>query len=118
MVFKIALLQDHALCAQTRMWESTGAKELRELQWEAALERALGALRQSEQKLRRQPKSCVRKLAIAAWVKSRTQASNGWLSSRLGLGAPAAFSRNLTHFRRRLQATDPTWKRLASISAA
>ncbi len=54
---------------------------------------------------------------LAAWLKAGTQASNGWLSQRLHLGAPAALSRNLTLFRRHRQADDPTWKRLTSISA-
>jgi len=116
--FKTALLQDHALCVQTRIWETVGAKEMRELQWQDALARALLALKRSERELRNLPKSCRVKLAVAAWMRVRTQASNGWLSRRLGLGAPAALSRNLTTFRRRFQSLDPTWKRLTSIYAA
>ena len=56
-------------------------------------------------------------LAVAAWMKVRTQASNGWLCERLHLGAPAAFSRNLTDFRRQLQPREKLWRALASLPA-
>src|SRR5271165_2056061 len=62
-------------------------------------------------------KSADWKLAVAAWIKSRTQASNRWLTEHLDLGTPAALSRNLTTYRRRRQSQDPAWKRLISISA-
>jgi len=64
------------------------------------------------------PKSAAWKVAVAAWMKQRTQANNSWLSAQLGLGAPAAFSRNLTSFRRTLAVNDKLWQRLISISAA
>jgi hypothetical protein len=41
-----------------------------------------------------------------------------WLTEYLHLGAPAALSRNLTHYRRHGQSLDPAWKQLTSISAA
>jgi hypothetical protein len=36
----------------------------------------------------------------------------------LHLGSPAAFSRNITTFRRQLTPSDKLWKTLTSISAA
>jgi hypothetical protein len=57
-------------------------------------------------------------LAVAAWMKTHTQASNRWLTENVYLGTPAALSRNLTRYRLHRQFQDPTWKELASISAA
>lgn len=64
-----------------------------------------------------EPKSAGWKLAVAAWMKTLTQAGNAWLSQRLHLGAPAAFSRNLTGYRRQPRSTDKLWGMLTSISA-
>ncbi len=116
--FKATLLQGHAVAAQARVWASDGARELRAARWEAALARALLAAGQCLEAAAAARKSAPWKLAVAAWMKSRTQASNGWLSERLTLGKPAAFSRNLTHYRRHLQPTDKLWKRLISIPAS
>jgi REP element-mobilizing transposase RayT len=116
--FKAALVKDHAMVVQTRAWEQIGAKEVRRLQWETALQKALRATEQTEAALKAAAKSAPWKLALAAWLKAKTQASNGWLARRLSLGAPAALSRNLTHYRRSLQPRDRVWKKLTSISAA
>lgn len=116
--FKASLLRDHAVLVQPRMWEIHGAREMRELQWQEALTRALEVTKLKGSELASLPKSSPEKLAVAAWMKTRTQASNGWLSQRLALGSPAALSRNLTHYRRSRQATDRLWKQLTSISAA
>ena len=116
--FKAALVKDHALAGHARAWESSGAREIRELQWTAALSKALRAVGRTEANAISDAKSATWKLAVAAWLKARTQAGNGWLSRRLHLGAPAAFSRNLTHYRRSIQSKDPIWESLASISAA
>jgi putative transposase len=61
-------------------------------------------------------KSAKWKLAVAAWMKTHTQASNGWLAHRLSLGTPDAFSHNLTYYRRLLQPYDALWHRLSSLS--
>jgi REP element-mobilizing transposase RayT len=115
--FKSALVMDHALLASSRAWENVGAKEVREIQWSTALDKALKALQRTSVEARKSRKSAEWKLAVAAWMKSRPQASNRWLTDHLDLGAPAALSRNLTNYRRRLQSQDPAWKRLISISA-
>ena len=116
--FKTALVKDHALAALARAWETSGAKEVRALQWQSALTRGLHALMRSEHELRSTAKSEGWKLALAEWMKSTTQATNGWLSENLHMGAPAALSRNLTQYRRLRHAHDPQWKKLISISAA
>jgi REP element-mobilizing transposase RayT len=62
--FKQALVLDHKLAAEARAWECSGAAEVREQRWQAALKVALaslpGALRQSR------AKSAPWKVAIAA----------------------------------------------------
>jgi putative transposase len=114
--FKQALLQDHALVARTRAWESVGAREMRGLQWSSSLDRILIVAGRNRAEFAPALKSAPWKLAIAAWMKSRTQASNGWLCLTLHLGTPAAFSRNLTSYRRLIQPTDKLWERLISSS--
>jgi putative transposase len=115
--FKAALIKDHALLAASRAWEAAGAQEVRQQHWAAALAVALKALNRTVQNAARDRKSADWKLAVAAWLKAGTQASNGWLSQQLHLGAPAALSRNLTLFRRHHQTADSTWRLLRSISA-
>ena len=115
--FKAALVKDHALSATSRAWETGGAKEIRAIQWSNELGRALTALRHAPADTLSSPKSADWKLAIAAWLKTRTQVSNRWLTDNVHLGTPAALSRNLTHYRRHIQSRDPAWKRLTSISA-
>jgi putative transposase len=116
--FQAALLRDHAVAADARVWASDGARELRVAQWEEALASALRRIGRTREQAASDRKTAAWKMAVAAWMKRRTQVSNGWLSERLALGAPAAFSRNLTAYRRLLQPTDPQWKRLTSIPAA
>ncbi len=116
--FKAALVKDHAVAAATRSWEAQGAREIRALQWGAALRRALAAVRRSTQNPAEERKSAPWKLAVAVWMKTHTQAGNPWLCHQLHLGAPAALSRNLAHYRQHQQAGDPAWKQLISISSA
>ena len=116
--FKEELVEEHALAADARAWASEGARELREAQWTAALQTALRRVGRNRAEAGRERRSATWKLAVAAWMKSRTQVSNGWLSEQLALGKPAAFSRNLTHYRRHLQPADKLWLKLASIPAA
>lgn len=115
--FKTALVKDHALAAHTRAWETSGAKEVRAVRWRTTLEKGLRVVRRSESDLVATAKSIDWKLAVAEWMKSTTQATNGWLSENLHMGAPAALSRNLTHYRRFRRDHDTLWKRLISKSA-
>lgn len=114
--FKAALLRDHAVARDTRAWEAHGVREVREAIWRVALEQALKAVGKDADEVRIAAKSASWKLAIASWVKSRTQAPNRWLSEHLNLGAPASCSSNLARFRNREQATDKTWLRLSELS--
>ena len=116
--FKASLVRDFAVAADARVWAAVGARELRAAQWEAMLDRGLRAAGRSREEAAAARKSAPWKLAVAAWMKSRTQVTNGWLSGQLVVGTPAAFSRNLTHYRRHLEPTDGLWKRLTSIPAA
>lgn len=116
--FKATLRADHALAADTRAWTQEGAKELRAAQWADLLKRGLTAVAKTVDEASNEPKSAAWKLAVAAWMKSRTQVSNAWLSHHLHLGTPAAFSRNLTHYRRNLDPANKLWQALTSISAA
>jgi hypothetical protein len=69
---------------------------LREGRWTELLARGLAVARKSPAQAATERKSAPWKLALAAWMKTRTQASNGWLTRQLHLGASAALSRNLT----------------------
>lgn len=116
--FRAALVHDHALVARTRAWELSGAKEIRETQWATVLSSVLHLAGIEHTDLQRLPKSTREKIAIAAFMKTRTQASNGWLCHQLHLGHPRAFSHNLTQYRRHAQAKDPLWQTLTSQYAS
>jgi putative transposase len=71
------LVKDHKVSADARAWEeSAGAKEVRALQWATSLERALQAAGRTLAEAKTTQKSARWKLAIAAWMKEHTQASN------------------------------------------
>jgi REP element-mobilizing transposase RayT len=116
--FKRNLVEEFQLTGQLRSSDATGVKEVRSLGWMAALNQGLEALGYSLEEARSTPKSLPWKLALAAWMKKRTQANNPWLTEQLNLGTPNAFSRNLTNFRRARQGSDPTWRMLTSLSGA
>ena len=116
--FKAALRADHAMTADARAWTQAGANELRHAQWVEFLQRGLATAGRTLAQAEAEPKSAGWKLAVAAWLKLRTQASNRWLSEQLHLGTPAAFSRNLTHYRRQCAHSDKLWQTLTSIPAA
>jgi putative transposase len=116
--FRAALVQDHAVVARTRAWELAGAQEIREMQWSTVLSSLLKLARLEPVRIPLLPKSAPEKLAIAAVMKARTQASNHWLCQRLHLGHPRAFSHNLTRYRRIFQPTDPLWQQLTSEYAS
>ena len=86
-----------------RAWELVGAKEIKEQAWRDASARLLMNTGRLESDFGPAPKSASWKLAIAAWMKSHTQASNRWLCKTLNLGTPDAFSHNLTKYRRHTQ---------------
>jgi REP element-mobilizing transposase RayT len=114
--FKAALISKHKLAGLARAWGESGAAEVRAAKWRAALRQAMEVLHRTSEDATAERKSAPWKLAIAAWMKTHTQAGNGWLSQNLNLGAPKAFSHNLTNFRRNRLASDPHWQKLSALS--
>lgn len=94
--FKAKLLQDHAVVVSARAWEDQGAKEMREQLWESMIVSALRWLQRSEDDLNKGLKSEPWKVAIAVFLKERTQASNPWLARRLNMGRAKYVSRLAT----------------------
>lgn len=116
--FKAQLIDRHGMSDECRAWGTIGAREVREHRWRQDVTRALAALGKTVADARRDKKSAHWKLAIAAWMKTYSQARTEWLADTLFLGAPAALSRNLTLYRRQLQQNDPARQQLLSLSAA
>lgn len=69
------------------------AKEVRESQWESALERTIRALPMKVLMRTNQTKSANWKIAVAALMKRRHMATNPWLARHLKMGSPFAVSR-------------------------
>ncbi|RXK55844.1 transposase [Oleiharenicola lentus] len=83
--FKQALLQDQAVAAESRAWESHGVQEVREARWQAALDTLLKALPPAERTNTR--KSAPWKVKVAWRLKETTDVTNGWLAERLDMGS-------------------------------
>ena len=98
--FKKTLIKDHALAADSRAWESQGAREIRQQAWETLFRRALATLGRKESEWANGPKSAPWKVAMASFLKERTQASNPWLAQRLGMQRPTYVSRLVSAARR------------------
>jgi putative transposase len=111
--FRMGLVKDHALAAETRAWEREGAKEIKAARWEELLQRALKVLGRTENELTQGPKSAVWKVGVAAYLKERTQVSNPWLAERLGFGR-AMYASRLVSALRRQPVPDPA---LATLRA-
>ena len=94
--FRAALIQDHALAASARAWEVRGAQEVKEQGWEEMTAWALRQLGRSEEQLASVPKSAPWKVAVALFLKERSQVSNPWLAQRLKIGRPKYVSRLVT----------------------
>jgi len=99
--FKATLIHDHALAARARAWESQGAKEIRQEQWRRELERCLRVLGKTVEDNPADLKSADWKVAIAAHLKQKTQASNGWLCDQLHMGTPVGVSQMVGILRRK-----------------
>lgn len=85
--FKETLIKDHAMAATARAWESQGAQEIREHAWAVALGCALATLGRTESDVMTDRKAAPWKVAVAVFLKERSQASNHWLSQRLKMGS-------------------------------
>jgi putative transposase len=98
--FRAGLVKDHAVAATTRAWASAGAREIREQQWEERLTACLKKAGQSLQAGETDRKSAPWKVAIAEELKRTTQATNGWIATRLNMGSGRAVSQYVGTLRR------------------
>jgi len=85
--FKAALIQDHVMAATARAWESQGAEEVRQQSWESVCRHALKTLQRTDSDLAAAAKAARWKVALAIFLKERSQASNRWLGQRLNMGS-------------------------------
>ncbi|MBI5381337.1 MAG: transposase [Opitutae bacterium] len=97
--FKRTLALEHTVAAETRAWEAEGAGEIRRTRWEAARTAGLRQLGKSDNDLAADRKSAPWKIALAAELKSRTDARNAWLAERLHMGSPTMVSQSLARAR-------------------
>ena len=91
--YKENLITQYGVAADSRAWETQGKAEIRLHQWETQLQAALRALNRKPRELKQPPAAQPWKLAIVAFLKERTQASNPWLAQTLGLPRRAYISR-------------------------
>lgn len=96
--FKKALLQDHAIAAQARAWESEGFREVRAARWRQALEAAVARLPAAAKS--HGSKSAAWKIAVATHLKETTDVSNSWLAEQLSMGSPFYVSKHVGLHRR------------------
>ena len=94
--FKAALIRDQALRASARAWQHQGAQEINEQTWEEMTVWALRTLGNGELDLASARKSAPWKVAVALFLKERSQASNPWLAQRLKIGRAKYVSRLVT----------------------
>ena len=92
--FKQALIKDEATAVNLRAWDSLGAKEFQRLGWEALLEKALSVIPEFERSTH-VGKSAAWKIAVAKWMKSSSNVTNGWLADRLGMGTGVYLSKHV-----------------------
>lgn len=111
--FKRALIQDHALAASTRAWESTGAGEIQGEHWRGVLQTGLRHLGKTRKDITTDPKSAPWKVALAGYLKQKTQASNRWICEQLTMGTPVRVSQLVGQARRQ---NGPATKLLNELS--
>jgi REP element-mobilizing transposase RayT len=94
--FKADLVRNYQIAAAARALQPCGAAEVRAMRWREALEVATGRLPASA---RATPdaahKSAAWKVAVAAHLKSTTDASNAWLARQLDMGSAAYVSKHV-----------------------
>ncbi|MDQ8205575.1 transposase, partial [Pelagicoccus sp. SDUM812003] len=96
--FKQALLEDEKAIKACLELGVDDAREMRELAWEARLERCLGALGKVSGESGVESKSADWKVAIACYMKKTLLCRNGWLAERLNMGAESAVARYCSEF--------------------
>jgi putative transposase len=98
--FKAEVLKKLPESLDSRAWEGRGTREAREARWEELLVRCLRQLRRTQAEIPAARKSAPWKVATAAFLKERTQATNGWLCAQLAMGTPVSVSRWVGELRR------------------
>ena len=91
--FKQALLQDHAVATEARAWESVGVREVRETLWDRLLRQRLDKIPPKTRQDAR--KSAPWKIQVARQMKDHSDASNGWLAEKLGMGSAFYLSKHV-----------------------
>jgi len=91
--FKERLLRDYDPAEESRAWEAEGREELRAARWAKLLEAGLGVLGHRAADLPCPPAAQPWKIALIAYLKESTQASNAWLEQQFGLTNPVYASR-------------------------
>jgi hypothetical protein len=92
--FRKTLIKEEAAAVDLRAWDNLGAKEFQRLQWEGLLERAMAVIPDAE-RTKQVGKSAAWKIAVARWMKSSSNVTNGWLAERLGMGSGAYVSKHV-----------------------
>jgi len=99
--FKADLIRNHKLEAEARALEAKGAVEVREMHWQQALDDALAALpAQARAATDAGQQNAGWKVAVAAHMKTTTDASNTWLAEKLAMGSGIYVSKLVGHLRR------------------
>ena len=75
-------------------------RDVREAQWQELLDRCLKRAGKSTSESASERKSAPWKVAIAAFMKQKTQVTNRWLCDRLSMGTPVAVSHHVGQLRR------------------
>ncbi|HVW21751.1 MAG TPA: transposase [Opitutaceae bacterium] len=88
--------RDLGVMARARDWGGPRMARLNRQEWEARLEAAARMLRHTLSEAPSAAKSAPWKVALAAWLKRHTSATNRWLAETLYMGAPDAVSRYVT----------------------
>jgi REP element-mobilizing transposase RayT len=95
--FKQALVKDEATAVSLRAWDSLGAKEYQRLEWEALLGKAMAVISVADRD-QHAGKSAAWKIALAKWMKSCSNVTNGWLAERLDMGTGVYVSKHVGLF--------------------
>jgi putative transposase len=98
--FKSALVKDHAVAADARVWADGGIRELKETGWGVQLAECLRRAGKTLAEAAGERKSARWKVEIAGELKRTTQATNGWIAQQLNMGSGVAVSQYVGALRR------------------
>ena len=84
---------------ETIRYDSKSLREANELRWELVLDQCMESLGKTTKMVELDLKSADWKILIAAVLKHKTSASNGWIAKKLNMGVPHAVSRYVGEFK-------------------